>query len=110
MPNVLLDISTYLVFEYGGPQGLSDVRAVISLGVPNATATLFFYPDNVAIPNNLTGTDMSGQKWYNANYPYYQYAGVIDLLRNEQPVKFFFRDDNLATYITTSHEPVGEGE
>jgi len=34
----------------------------------------------------------------------------VDLLRNEKPIRFFFRDDNMASYLTTSDEPVGEGE
>ncbi len=36
------------------------------------------------------------------------YPRVIDLLRNESPLSFFFSNDR--TYLTTGHEPSGEGE
>jgi hypothetical protein len=110
MAITFVDVSTYLVFEYGGPQGNSNARASISLGIPNAFVFLRFYPDSAVIPNNAIAAHVSGKPIYYVNYPYYQYAGVVDLLRNEKPIKFFFRDDNMAAYITTSDEPVGEGE
>jgi hypothetical protein len=110
MAMVLLDISTYLVFAYGGPTGNSGARASIALGIPNANAFLTFYPDSTPIPANSAAPDFSGKLMYYVNYPYSQYMAVIDLLRNEKPVKLFFRDDNLAAYITTSKEPVGENE
>src|SRR5262245_20170061 len=95
MAITFVDVSTYLVFSYGGPQGNSDARASISLGIPNAFAFLRFYPDSVAIPNNSIAIHSSGRPMYTVNYPYSQYAGVIDLLRNEKPIRFFFRDDNM---------------
>ena len=44
------------------------------------------------------------------SYKYAQLANIIDLLRNEKPIRFFFADDTKASYLTTSDEPVGEGE
>ncbi len=110
MAMTFVDVSTYLVFAYGGSDGNANSRATISLGIPNAFAFLTFYNEGAAIPANRKTMHNSGKPIFYVNYPYYQYAGVIDLLRNEKPIKFFFRDDNMAAYITTSDEPVGEEE
>lgn len=111
MATTFVDVSTYVVFAYGGPTGNSGADATISLGVPNAFAFLRFYPEGTPLPANSTAIHQpSGKTIFYVSYRYAQLANVIDLLRNETPIKFFFRDDTLAAYITTSNEPVGEGE
>ena len=110
MAVTFVDVSTYLVFVYGGPDGNAGVAATISLGIPDAFAFLQFYPDGKPLPANSKGTHVSGKHIFYVSYQYAQLKNMIDLLRNEKPVKFFFRDDNLAAYLTTSDEPVGEGE
>ena len=110
MAMTFVDISTYLVFAYGGPNGNAGVAASISVGIPDAFAFLNFYPAGAAIPANSKSTHSSGKPMYYVRYHYDQFANVLDILRNEKPVKLFFRDDNMAAYITTSNEPVGEGE
>jgi hypothetical protein len=110
MAMVLLDISNYLVFAYGGPHGNANARAAISLGISGAMGYLSFYPDSTPVPANTVGTHASGVPMYYVNYPYAQYTAIIDLLRNEKPVRLFFRDDTMAAHITTSNEPVGENE
>ncbi len=110
MATTFVNVSTYLVFAYGGPNGNDGADATISLGIPNAFAFLKFYPESVALPANSKGTHMSGKPIFYVNYRYAQFQNVLDLLRNEKPIKFFFRDDTMASYITTSDEPVGEGE
>jgi hypothetical protein len=110
MTTTFVAVSTYLVFAYGGPNGNAGAAAAISLGIPNAFAFLTFYPDGVAVPANSKTMHVSGKPIFYANYRYASFAGVVDLLRNEKPIKFLFRDDNFAAYITTGDEPVGEGE
>ncbi|NTW70171.1 MAG: hypothetical protein HGB23_10045 [Chlorobiaceae bacterium] len=110
MATTFVDVSTYLVFAYGGPGGNAGAEATVSLGIPNAFAFLRFYPDSASLSANSKTTHVSGKPIYYVNYKYSQLANILDLLRNEKPVKFFFRDDNFAAYITTSDEPVGEGE
>lgn len=39
-----------------------------------------------------------------------KYPAFIDIMRNEKPLFFFYDFDNNQAYITTSDEPVGEGE
>ncbi len=110
MTITFVNISTYVVFAYGGPEGNSGVEATISLGIPDAYAFLRFFPEGVQVPANKKTTHVSGRPIFYVNYRYAQFSNVVDLLRNEEPIKFFFRDDSLAAYITTSSEPVGEGE
>ena len=110
MAMTFVDISTYLVFAYGGPDGNAGVAASISVEIPNAFAFLNFYPTGAAVPANRKNMHQSGKPMFYVNYRYEQFGNIVDLLRNEKPVKFFFRDDSMAAYITTASEPVGEGE
>ena len=110
MAITFVDVSTYLVFSYGGPNGNGGADAAISLGIPNAFAFLRFYPEGTPPPPNSRITHFSGQPIFYVSYRYAQFSNVLDLLRNEQPIRFFFRDETLAAYVTTSNEPVGEGE
>jgi len=111
MAITFVDVSTYLVFAYGGPAGNAGADATISLGTPNAFAFLRFYPEGTPLPANSTAIHIpSGKTIFYVSYRYAQLTNVLDLLRNEKPIKFFFRDDTLIAYITTSNEPVGEGE
>jgi hypothetical protein len=109
MAITFVNVSTYSVFAYSGPQA-SGLRAMIYVSLPKATAQLRFYQDNTTIPNNTYINPSSASKVYVVNYPYYQYAGLLDLLRNEKPIMFSFNEGNGEAYITTSDEPVGEGE
>lgn len=47
---------------------------------------------------------------YELYQPKDSYYGFIDILRNEKPLFFFFSEVDNSAYITTSDEPVGEGE
>ena len=38
------------------------------------------------------------------------FASVVDLLRNEKPLSFFWSPATKVCIITSSEEPVGEGE
>jgi hypothetical protein len=110
MAITFVEVSRYTVFAYGGPAGNGGMDALISLSIPNAFASLRFYPEGTPLPPNSVTTHISGVPMFSVSYRYAQFANVLDLLRNEKPISFFFRDDNLGSYITTSNEPVGEGE
>lgn len=47
---------------------------------------------------------------YEVYCPTENYAAFIDLLRNEKPLYFYHNLEDHSSYITTSDEPVGEGE
>ncbi|MEW6733457.1 MAG: hypothetical protein AB1489_19170 [Acidobacteriota bacterium] len=111
MAITFVDVSNYLVFAYGGPDGNAGVDASISLGIGNAFAFLNFYPEGSLLPPNSKSIHgPTGYPIFYVRYRYAQFANIVDLLRNENPIKFFFNDTNLASYLTTSQEPVGEGE
>ncbi len=55
-------------------------------------------------------TDAGNHRLYEVYQPKDSYAAFIDILRNEKPLFFFFSDIDHSAYITTSDEPVGEGE
>jgi hypothetical protein len=110
MAITFVEVSTYKVFIYGGPEGNSGADATVSLGIPDGWTFLRFYPDVVTLPANTKATHASGKPIYYVRYRYSQLSNVIDLLRNEKPIRFFFRDDTMASYLTTASEPVGEGE
>ena len=111
MSYIFVDISTYLIFGYGGPDGNQGVDALISLGIPNAFASLRFFPEGATLPPNKKEIHApTGRPMFYVSYRYAQFGNILDILRNEKPVKFFFNEINLGSYITTSDEPVGEGE
>ncbi len=55
-------------------------------------------------------TEVGKKRLYEVYQPKDSYAAFIDILRNEKPLYFFFSDVDKSAYITTSDEPVGEGE
>ena len=110
MAITFVEVSTYLVFLYARPEGNSGVEATISLGIPEGYAFLRFYAEGTSLPGNSKASHVSGKPIYYVSYRYSQLGNTIDLLRNEKPIRFFFRDDTMAAYLTTSHEPVGEEE
>jgi len=110
MANVFVEITTYKVFMYGGPNGNGGADAAISLGIPEGWAFMRFFPEGYDIPANSKVTHASGKPIYYIHYRSDQLENCIDLLRNEKPMYFFFNDTSKAAYITTSNEPVGEDE
>jgi hypothetical protein len=61
MAITFVDVSTYLVFAYGGPAGNAGADATISLGLPSAFAFLRFYPEGTPLPANSTALHISGK-------------------------------------------------
>lgn len=103
-----MDVSAYYVYEFAGAAGNSGMRALIALVTPNGRVQMRFYPDNTTLPTHTVSDPSSATPIYYVSYPYYQYAGVLDLLRNEKPLGFYFT--NPGPYLCTSSEPVGEEE
>jgi hypothetical protein len=62
-------------------------------------------------PARLPATDhLSAQGSVVLYYSLDQYPHILDLLRNESPLHLRFNKDNKFGQISTSKEPVGEGE
>ena len=86
-----------------------DKRASINLLTENCSIYISFYKEEAVLPDNRSPIIMDRQHVY-LSYYYHDYANIIDLLRNEKPVKVFYRDDAKFGYISTAMEPVGEHE
>ena len=84
-----------------------NIHKSIELDVSAGKAILRFVTGN--LPDN--SIEQIGSK--TIYYVYYEnemYADVIDILRNEKPLYFYYNSDNHESYITTEDEPVGENE
>lgn len=79
----------------------------IELELPDGKAVLRF------VDNTLPANSMEKIGSKNVYYGYFntkQFSPLIDILRNEGPLYFYFNHSNKECYITTEDEPVGEGE
>ncbi len=117
MANYSYSVKKYLVFLYGGPDGnpgaanaAATILITLSGSSGNAKSYLRFFPEGASLPNNSMSGSSSGDPIFYLSYQYDQLANAIDLLRNESPINFFFRDDTMTGYINTGQEKVGEGE
>ncbi|HEX6750119.1 MAG TPA: hypothetical protein VF092_22685 [Longimicrobium sp.] len=110
MGTIFMDVSTYQVYAYGGPNPISHIDAAIVLPAGHSTVSLVFYHDGAVIPANTMVPLGLGNFLYTMRYRYAQFANVLDLLRNEKPIRFYFDDQSMLGYITTSDEPIGEAE
>lgn len=103
---IIEQFKKYKVFLYGGG-GASISTAVINIVLPSGKA-IFRFKDGKLKKNSHT---VKGKK---SLYEIYirtdRYPHFIDLLRNEKPLYFFYDYNENISYITTSDEPVGEGE
>lgn len=103
MNNYLIEeFSTYKVFLL---TGLSDIAA-IHINIPSGVAVIRF--SNSSTSNSIG--EEKGKKIYKIHADPSQYSHYIDIMRNEGPLFFFYDFDTNVSYITTSQEPVGEGE
>ncbi|NVM30702.1 MAG: hypothetical protein HWN65_17815 [Candidatus Helarchaeota archaeon] len=105
---VSLEIETYRVFLISQDKSKFKGRqATIHLFLKDtdAKAFLFFY----------VGAELPSQnKMSGSNYKTYwkmsQFADVVDILRNEKPLWFYFGEKTKVANIQTTQEPVGEEE
>ena len=110
MAIVQIGINAYTVYLHGGPHGSSGRFAYITFSSPKISGQLQFFLDSATIPANSKSVWDDGTQSYQVSFRYSQYAGIIDLLRNENPVYLVFDEDKLTASIVAGGEPVGEGE
>jgi len=98
-------ISSYNYQFHGGPNGYLGSRAVLRLFDSNrqSVAYVHFIPLGQAIPS-----DTAEPPWIRMYMPEAALPGVIDMLRNEQPVSIYFASGS--GFLHTGDEPIGEGE
>src|SRR5262245_28464260 len=88
--------------------GFEGVRAYIKLSwAGKSRATLWFHASPTSNPNLSMG---SGDITYYGRFMAEQLPASVDLLRNEKPVYFGWNDTSQGVDLSTTAEPVGEGE
>jgi hypothetical protein len=106
------EIRQYDVAYYGGGKGTAGYpyRAIIGLRREDGSLIggAYFHRDPATLPESDEQTE-SGYLW--VHYAWEDFPRVLDLLRNEKPVHVRFVAGKWKIgSITTSLEPVGEGE
>jgi hypothetical protein len=105
----MAEIKKYDVAYYAGGKNTAGYKYRATIGLRREDLTLigaaYFHRDPATMPN-ADHQDPSGYLW--CHYSWEDFPRVLDLLRNEKPV-FVRYVDGIAS-ITTSMEPVGEGE
>jgi len=110
MPSGTVDITRYEVdiISNVGPN-----PARVRLYRPNGSLAVimsFFEPDRIPRDNDAP-LNFPATGFARVNYPISALAPVIDILRNEKPIYFqWITLERPYGYLTTSAEPVGEGE
>jgi hypothetical protein len=99
------EIKDYHIIFYGSPSGYQTNRAQIALyGNDGKTAAYVRFND----PGMLFENDSQSGGIIYMHLPSAMFQSVLDVLRNEKPVFIYFAQGR--GFLTTSKEPVGEGE
>ena len=98
-------VTNYHILFYGSPEGYQTNRAQIALyGSDGKTvAYLRFNDPDMAFENDY---ESGGQ--IRMHLPSSMFENVLDVLRNEKPVYIYFAQGR--AFLSTSKEPIGEGE
>ncbi|MEO0898698.1 MAG: hypothetical protein AAFY71_19965 [Bacteroidota bacterium] len=103
----MTEIKNYSVRINGGPEGEgSEIRAQIHLFSEDnvMVGAIDFYMEGYPLPGDQQG------KITRFALPIAQLRDVVDLLRNEKPIYLGWQASLNNAYISTTQEPVGEGE
>lgn len=105
-------VHSYGSFLYGGPDGNNQATATIWLRFEGHKdfAWLVFYPPGYQLPPLYKNPAGEGVHHFQVSYRSGDYSKVIDLLRNEKPVHFYWSDETCVAYLRCGAEEVGEGE
>jgi hypothetical protein len=97
-------VDGYFVEVFGGPNGREGLRASILLLAGSAVrAFIHFHKAGDPLP-----PDTRDGPHIHMHLPEARFDSIIDLLRNERPLFIMFGSG--FAYLTTSPEPIGEGE
>ena len=99
------EIKNYHVLFYGSPEGYQTNRAQIALYGPDGKTAAFvrFNDPDMAFENDAQSGGI-----IRMHLPSAMFWNVLDVLRNEKPVFIYFAQGR--GFLSTSKEPVGEGE
>jgi len=98
------EFKTYKVFLLSGIKNDFAIHIKLPIGV----AVIRFM--NKSFTKNSVDVSDSGKKIFKVYTHKENFSAYVDILRNESPLFFFYDFDENVNYITTTEEPVGEGE
>ena len=100
----MANVTQYHVLFYGSSGGYQDNRAQIALyDGTNVLGYVRFHDSGMPFPND---SQSGGQ--IIMHLPSAMFENVLDVLRNEKPINYYFASGH--AFLGTSTEPVGEGE
>jgi hypothetical protein len=107
MAQASFQVATYQYYNWSSRK--TGKTNLILKGVGGETCSVWFVEDAAA---NLPPAQQVAPNYYAFYYHHSQLEHLIDMLRNEKPVFVFFNNDNgfNNSRISTTDEPVGEGE
>ena len=98
----------YTINSYKASTGGGYYYGGVQLAGDGFYASLRFHKEG-PLPDSSAPTTR-GQRFY-GHMDYQQMQAVVDLLRNEKPVRFGWNDANPNLFhLMTGYEPVGEGD
>ena len=99
------EVKKYHILFYGSPQGYQTNRAQIALyNDKDKTVAFIRFND----PGMFFENDYQRDGIIRMHLPSAMFQNVLDVLRNEKPVYIYFAQNR--GFLSTSKEPVGEGE
>ena len=102
---IIEEFENYKVFLYSKSE--SRVQYKIHIKIPSGRIILWFITGEL-LENHVE--NFGNKRALNCYFKAERYPHFIDILRNEKPLFFYYNRDDRTCYITTSDEPVGEGE
>ena len=99
------EIKNYHILFYGSPSGYQTNRAQIALYGPDGKTAAFVRFND---PGMLFENDSQSGGIIKMHLPSAMFQNVLDVLRNEKPAYIYFAQNR--AFLSTSNEPVGEGE
>ena len=107
MATATFQVTTYQYYNWSSRS--SGKTNLVLKGAAGKTCSVWFVEDLAA---NLPPAQEVAPNFYAFYYHHSQLQHLIDMLRNEKPITVFFNNDNgfNNSRISTTDEPVGEGE
>ncbi|MGB7207883.1 MAG: hypothetical protein WBD27_04415 [Pyrinomonadaceae bacterium] len=107
MATATFQIATYQYYDWSSRN--TGKTNLILKGVGGETCSVWFVENETA---SLPVAQQVAPNYYSFYYHHNQLQHLIDMLRYEKPITVFFNNDNgfNNSRISTSNEPVGEGE
>jgi hypothetical protein len=96
-----------------GPDGYTRVVALyvaLSGGGGQGLALLYFIPAGRPIPAGSKRAGTTSPVVFDLFLPLEDYTAIVDLVRNEKPINWFFDDTTQQIGVTTGGELVGEDQ